>query len=151
MNRVVLDTNIVVSAFLWGGTPRLLITGAIESGIILLSSDDILAELERTLNKSKFDDQFRLIKKTRSQITSEYSQLTTIVVPTPLPAGIVRDAKDDMILAAAVGGNADAVVSGDKDLTSLKTYEKISILTPVQFLAILNPPDEASADDPQAE
>lgn len=146
MKRIVLDTNIVVSAFLWGGTPRQVISAAIENGILLLSSDEIINEVEQTLNKLKFDDQLRLIGKTREQIVSEYAHLVTLVPPAPVPEGTVRDSKDDIVLATAVGGKADTLVSGDKDLTDLKEYQGIVILTPAQCLSILFPPTEA--DEP---
>jgi predicted nucleic acid-binding protein len=46
----------------------------------------------------------------------------------------------------AIGGKADFIVSGDKDLTTLKIYRNIPILTPADFLLILNPPAERPAD-----
>lgn len=147
MKRIVLDTNIVVSAFLWGGTPRRVISAAIENGILLLSSDEVINEVERTLDKVKFDDQLRLIGKSSAEIVSEYSRLVTLVPPAPLSGGVVRDSKDEIILAAAVGGKADTLVSGDKDLTDLNEYQGIRIVTPAQFFSILFPPTE-TVDEP---
>jgi uncharacterized protein len=132
VKRFVLDTNIVVSAILWGGTPRLVLAKIIEMGILILNSDDLLRELERTLSKPKFDDHLRLIAKTGAQITSDYSHLTTLVVPSTIPTGVIRDTKDEIILAVGVGGKADAIISGDKDLIDLKQYKGVQILTPRQ-------------------
>jgi len=81
VNRIVLDTKIVVSAFLWGGTSRQVITEAIQRGDLLLVTDDMLRELENTLNKPKFDLQLRLINKTRAEIIGEYRQVTVRVAP----------------------------------------------------------------------
>lgn len=147
MKRIVLDTNIVVSAFLWGGTPRRVLTAAIENGILLLSSDEIINEVEETLNKLKFDDQLRLIGKTREEIVAEYARLVTLVPPAPVPEGTVRDSKDDIVLATAVGGKADTLVSGDKDLTTLKEYQGIAIVTPAQFLSLISPPPTEAVDN----
>jgi len=150
VNRIVLDTNIVVSAFLWGGMSRLVITRAIEMGTSLLVSEGTLQELERTLNKPKFEGQFGIIGKTPAQIVHEYAELTTKTVPAPIPAGLVRDVKDDIILAVAVGGKATHLISGDKDLIILGEYEGIRILTPAQYLQILEtpPPSESSSQLP---
>ena len=150
MIRIVLDTNIVVSAFLWGGKPQQLIAQAIEKGVILVTTRDIFQEIEKTISKPKFDGQFRLIGKTRLEIAREYAALTTQVPPTAVLAGTVRDVKDEMILAAAIGGRADYIVSGDKDLTDLAAYEGIRILTPTQFLAVLNAL-QAAEDQSQSE
>jgi hypothetical protein len=97
--------------------------------------------------KSKFDDQLRLVGKSSADIVLEYSRLVTLVAPSPIPAGVVRDAKDEIILAVAVGGKTDAIVTGDKDLTDLKEYNGISILTPTQFLTMLFSPSDESTDE----
>ncbi len=69
--------------------------------------------------------------------------LTTRVIPSPIPSGLIRDAKDDIILATAVGGKATHIVSGDKDLIVLANYEGIYILMPAQFLVILEVPSSS--------
>ena len=147
MKRVLLDTNIVVSAFLWGGTPRQVIASAVEAGIVLLSSDDTVHELERTLNKAKLSDQLSRIGKLPAEIVQQYSQLTTPVTLSEIPESIIRDSEDRIILATAVGGGADAIITGDNDLLTLKQYNGISILTPSQFLAALS----SAADEPAGE
>jgi predicted nucleic acid-binding protein len=72
-------------------------------------------------------------------------------VPADVPEDAVRDPKDRMILACAVGGKADIIVSGDKDLVVLKAYQGISIVTPSDFLGIVNPPTESLLDEPTTE
>lgn len=61
------------------------------------------------------------------RIASEFLRTTR-----PL-AGIVRDPRDDMVVACAVDGQADTVVSRDKDLLSLGTFQGIAIITPEAF------------------
>lgn len=145
IRRVVVDTNVVISAFLWGGFPRTLLTNSVETGVILLTSEEILRELEFTLHKDKLQKQLVLSGKTIPQIYAEFVRITKLIDPSPVPENIVRDKKDRMVLAAAVGGKAEYLVSGDKDLTSLKRYQGITIVNPMEFLAILNPPDESEA------
>ena len=57
--------------------------------------------------------------------------------PVALAKRVCRDADDDWILATAIAGKADVIVTGDKDLLVLRTYEGISIVTPRGFLALM--------------
>lgn len=63
-----------------------------------------------------------------------YRQQAQWVEPVPLAKPVCRDPDDDWVLAAAVAGRAEMVVSGDKDLLSLKKYQGVPILTPRQFI-----------------
>ena len=60
-----------------------------------------------------------------------------IVKPATLGKRVCRDAEDDWVLATAVAGHADAIVTGDNNLLVLKTYAQIPIVTPRGFLALL--------------
>jgi predicted nucleic acid-binding protein len=62
---------------------------------------------------------------------------TSVVTDLPLVTGVVRDPNDDMVVACALAANADFIVTRDKDLLSLGTYEGIRIVTPRQFLDLL--------------
>jgi predicted nucleic acid-binding protein len=56
-------------------------------------------------------------------------------------AGAVRDSDDDAVLGTAIAGEADYLVTGDEDLLSLSTFRDVAIVTPRQFLAILDEQD----------
>ena len=60
-----------------------------------------------------------------------------VVSPSRLPKPICRDPDDDWVLATAVAGEADVIVSGDKDLLILKRFQGIPIVTPRGFLELL--------------
>lgn len=77
--------------------------------------------------------------------------MAEIASPADVPEDAVRDPEDRMILACAVGGKADLIVSGDKDLVVLKAYQGISIVTPSAFLNLMRPPTDTSADEPATE
>ena len=62
---------------------------------------------------------------------------TSVVVDLPPLAGVVRDPNDDMVIACAIAAGADYVVTRDKDLLSLATYEGIRMVTPRQFLDLI--------------
>jgi uncharacterized protein len=59
-----------------------------------------------------------------------------IVAAPPLPLQISRDRDDDRVLAAALAGKTDMIVSGDHDLLSLGSYERIRILTPAEAVRV---------------
>jgi putative PIN family toxin of toxin-antitoxin system len=142
MKRVVVDTNVFISAIFWKGTPGDVIEIFIRREAILVLSVDILAELTRKLKNEKFTVDLDRAEKTVEQIVEEYQDISEMVVSAVVPENAVRDHKDRIILASAIGGKADFIVSGDKDLTSLKVYQNIPILTPAQFLTLINAPSE---------
>ncbi len=142
--RVVMDTNLIISAFLWGGIPKNLFNSVIEHSIPLLMSVEMMAELERTLRKPKLAPRFTDQSTSIEKVVDEFMPLVTIVQSSPIPDGVVRDPKDHMIIAAAVGGKATHLISGDKDLTSLGRYEITDIVTATQFLALLHKPPSPS-------
>jgi putative PIN family toxin of toxin-antitoxin system len=138
--QVVVDTNLIVSAFLWGGLPEKLISELLARRIPMLTTQAMIDELGATLRKPKFASRFQAKGVTPDELMDGYRQMTQLVTPAEIPDGSVRDPKDRIILAAAVGGSASHLVqvhiSGDKDLTSLQQYNEVIILTVAQFLAI---------------
>jgi putative PIN family toxin of toxin-antitoxin system len=136
--RVVVDTNIIISATFWGNQPRELLKKAILGELQLLTSPDILAELFRVLNYSKFVAQLQKVSKTPQEIVSNYQQLCEFVEPSnrSVPA-IIRDTKDQIILDCAIFGKADYIVTGDSDLLVLDPYQTIRIINLSDFLQFL--------------
>lgn len=149
--QVVVDTNLIVSAFLWGGPPGKLISALLARGIPMLTTQAMIDELDATLRKPKFDSRFQAKGVTNDELMDEYLHMTQLVTPAEIPDGSVRDPKDRIILAAAVGGSASHLISGDKDLTTLQQYDEVIILTVAQFLAILNPSTETPTDESATE
>ncbi len=141
MQRVVVDTNTTVSAFLWGGTPRQFFEAAIENGVILLSSNALIQELEATLNKPKLEKYVALSGKTSSELVAEFVKLVALVEPKSLTLERLRDQDDLKVLEAAVGGRATHIVSGDSDLLSLDTFAGIPILKASAFIDVLKSTD----------
>jgi len=125
--RVVLDTNVLLAAVLFRGLPRSLLESALRGEIDLVTSPTLLMELEELLHR-KFHFPSELAHATRTEMES----LADVVTPTEVPR-VARDPDDDEVLAAAVVGAAEAIVTGDRDLLSLGTYEGMRILTPAEF------------------
>lgn len=125
--RVLLDTNVLIAAFITHGTCSELLDHCIRRHEIVISAF-ILNELERHLrNKFKFPEHD--IHETLSVL----NMASKTIVPVPLKTPVCRDPDDDMVLATALSGNVDCIITGDKDLTELKTFENIPILKPAEF------------------
>ena len=130
--RVLLDTNVLASAFTSFGLCHL----AYERAIIradLITAPRLLDELRRTLTK-KMKIEASLADEIRVELETDLE----MVEPEALPKSICRDKDDDWVLAAALTGRADMIVSGDKDLLALKIFQGIKILTPRQFVELIN-------------
>ena len=129
------DTNIFISAFIFGGLPRKLLEIARAGLIKLTTSPVLLDELERKLRR-KFNWDEPILAETRNDL----EQLCDITSTTQSITHIQADPDDDRVLEAAIAGRADYIVSGDKHLLKLGEYEGIRILTVRQFIDLLHPP-----------
>ncbi len=138
MIRVVLDTNIIVSALFWKGPPRAIFDAAIDKRYFVLTTEALTSELKRVLAYPKFAQQIANQALNTERLVADYLAIAVAVLPGEIPADVVRDPEDRAVLACAVGGQADYVVSGDKDLLTLSIYENIPILKAEQFLVRLS-------------
>jgi putative PIN family toxin of toxin-antitoxin system len=130
--RIVLDTNVVMSALLWRGNPYRLLQAIREHpNAQAFSSPVLLAELTDVLSRRAATAQFARIGRTAHAVLADYLEAVELVDPEPLPP-VSRDPDDDHVLAAALAASADLIVSGDADLLVLKTFRDIPILTPAQ-------------------
>lgn len=127
--RLVIDTNVIISALLWHGAPHQLLNKVRLGTANLISSPALIAELADALGREKFARVLRHSRLSLAQTLAEMRQLSEFVVALPLPAPVCRDPDDDHVLACATAGNADLIVSGDKDLLSLEHFEGIPIVT----------------------
>ena len=133
--RLVLDTNTVLSALLWRGTPyRLLETIRNQHpSLQLYSSPVLLEELTDVIARPAFSKQLNSIGKTVRQVLADYIEIVDLVEPIEIPQ-VVRDPDDDHVIACALAARADLIVSGDKDLLDLNAFRNISIFTPAEAL-----------------
>lgn len=129
--RVLLDTNILVSAVLFGGLPRELVRRALRGEFVVVTSAPLMLEFEEILC-----ERFGLPAAVARAARAEYELLATVVRAGDIPR-TVRDPDDDEVLAAAVAGNCAFVVTGDRDLLAVGSYEGRPILTPRQFEDVL--------------
>lgn len=125
--RSVLDTNVLIAAFISRGTCHELFEHCVREHT-LTGSSYILDEFRDKLVE-KFDFAPRESRQARELLASR----TTVVEPDPLGQTVCRDPDDDNILAAALAGECACIVSGDKDLLSLGTSRGIDIIAPRDF------------------
>lgn len=132
--RIVLDTNVVMSALLWRGTPyRLLQAIRQHTSLQLYSSPVLLEELTDVLTRPAATKQLAVIGKTAREVIADYLEAIELVEPIETPR-VVRDPDDDHVIAAALAAPADLIVSGDADLLDLNAFERIPIVTPAEAL-----------------
>ena len=129
--RIVIDTNILVSAFLsQTSLPAQALAHAI-SHDQPLASKDTLRELIRVLKAPKFDPYVSLAH--RDALILRFAPLVEMVKVVE-PVRVCRDPDDDRILEVALNGMADLIVSGDQDLLSLDPFRGIRVMTPRAYL-----------------
>jgi putative PIN family toxin of toxin-antitoxin system len=128
--RVVLDTNVLVSALILRGKLNKLVDFWREGRIIPLLSRETFDEFRRVLEYPKF---VLSKKEINTIIEEEILPFFEVFDITHEVTGICRDPDDDKFLACAVSATADFIVSGDKDLLVMKTYLSVKVVSPSQF------------------
>jgi putative PIN family toxin of toxin-antitoxin system len=121
--RVLLDTNVLISGILFRGAPRTLLERAIRGELDLVTSPTLLDELEGVLVR-----RFEFPPELGRAVRTELDSLAEVVVP-----AVSRDPDDDHVLAAAIIGGVDAIVTGDRDLLVLRTHRGIPIVAPADL------------------
>ncbi|MFN9739928.1 MAG: putative toxin-antitoxin system toxin component, PIN family [Pseudomonadota bacterium] len=128
--RIVLDTNVVLSALLWRGTPHhLLATIGQRSSIQLYSSTALLEELADVLTRPSATKRLALIGRSAREVLADYVEAIELVEPASVPRVVLGDVDDDQGSAASVAARADLIVSGDrKHLLPLGSHQGIDIV-----------------------
>jgi len=131
--KLVLDTNVYISAFYWGGNAQKIIDRIIAGIDLLFISENILKEISEVMARPKFKTDQETIDKFIETIEKNCIKIFT--------EGKIKDVcrdKDDDKLECGIICNADYIITGDDDLLVLKNYEEIKIITPMEYLEIMN-------------
>ena len=138
--RIVLDTNVVLSALLWRGTPyRLFEAIRQREHVEIFTSVALLEELAEILIRPVPAKRLGMIGRTAHDLLADYVDVADLVTPLAVPPVITADPDDDHIVAAAVAARADLIVSGDRHLRDLGTHDRIRIVSPAEALALIAP------------
>lgn len=130
--RVVIDTNIFLSALLGSESCSQLYEELKNNSFLPGTSKELMEEIEEVIKRKKFDltakeiDNMMMLLGKKSKIVTLQHKIQ-----------VCRDVEDNIFLDCAVAGHADYIVTGDKDLLALLSFRGIHIVTPSQFLAVL--------------
>jgi len=125
--RVVFDTNVLVSALHFGGRPRRLLDDVLRGDHLLIVGPAILGELEAVLVET-----CGWASDRAAAVRAEFEAIAEVVTPVEVPC-VCRDRDDDQILAIAITGAADALVTGDSDLLALGAHGSVNISSVADF------------------
>lgn len=131
--KVVLDTNILVSAIAFGGKPQQILSLVLEENLLAVTSPILLAELREVLGK-KFplkEKDFRLTIKSIEEIFR--------AIQPKKPVEVLLDDDDNRVLEAAVEGDCKYIITGDQDLLDLGSFRGIKIVSADEFLESTRP------------
>lgn len=127
--KVVFDTNVFIAAFVTGGICAKILLRARRGQFQLIGCPHIFKEFEQVLIKK-----FSVARNEALDASRLISEATHVVVrPAETVTGICRDPDDDAVLACALAGEADYLITGDADLLTLKHFEGIRILSLRRF------------------
>ncbi|MBO3832247.1 MAG: putative toxin-antitoxin system toxin component, PIN family [Candidatus Brockarchaeota archaeon] len=133
--KVVLDTNILVSAWLWEGNESKIVE-LVENGLVTgYTSPHLIQEFEKVMNYPKF----RLSEEEILSAIGYYKIMLRTIEPKTTVKIIRDDPADNRVLDCALSAKADAIITGDKHLLALGKFKNIKILTSTQFLKLIKP------------
>ena len=130
MKRIVLDTNVTISAFFWEGNPRKIYDLVRQGKLIMLLSDDMEKEFIRVLGYEKFGLSPQEIMPFLRNLRTHARHVET----KNKIAVVIADPTDNIFLACALDGSADFIISGNRHLLDIKVYKGIEIVRAAEFL-----------------
>jgi uncharacterized protein len=131
MIRVILDTNVLISALLFSREPGRIVEGWKSGAFVPTFSRDTFDEFRRVLSCPKFS---LTVQEITTLIEDEVLPFCEVVEIGEEILGVCRDPADDPFLSCAVAADADFIISGDKDLLALGSFRNIPIVTAAAFL-----------------
>ena len=131
---VVIDTNVVLSAILFGGKPKQVVEKVLSGSIQLAISESLVNELQGVLQRPKFELSAQLVQT----IVSEYTSIASWIEPSEHFNVVADDPSDNHFIDCAVAAKADYLITGDRHLLNLGTFRTIKIVSVDNFIDILS-------------
>lgn len=127
--RAVADTNVYISALNFGGAPEDVLGLGREGAVQLFISPSILREVEGVLLRK-----FHWSARNAREAIAAIQEFAQVVRPKATVRVITEDESDNRILECALEARADVVITGDRHIQQLRTFQGISIVSPREFL-----------------
>jgi putative PIN family toxin of toxin-antitoxin system len=122
--RVVLDTNVLISAIGWNGPERRIYRACLDGEVELCTSESLLQELSRVMTYPKLG----FSPEDRQAMLETILRIALVASEPPVVSAVGADPDDDAVLACAVATGADIIVTGDSHLLALGRYRGIPIV-----------------------
>jgi putative PIN family toxin of toxin-antitoxin system len=136
--RAVVDSNILIRAVIKpGGTVGPVLRRLVRGDYVLVYSRPLLAELLEKLELPRIKEKYSITDDDIADLIALFVLRGDLVIP-EIQVTSCRDPEDNMVIEAALAGEAPWVVTGDEDLLTLGTYETVSFVTPRAFLQRLD-------------
>jgi len=132
--RIVIDTNVLISATFWTGKPRQLFNRVLKREFVFLTSEILLNELKEILIRT--DKPFKLSEEEADYVVHRIRS-AAVIVQTQSVVTICRDQDDNRVLECAIDGQADWILSGDAHLLELESFQGVRIGTVTDFFRSL--------------
>jgi len=129
--RAVIDTNVLISAIFWTGSPKRLLNRVRRGEVTLVTSRVLLDELKEILVRP--DKPFKLTEEEADRVVKAMQNVAE-VVETQSQVRVCRDEKDNKVLECAVDGRAEWIITGDAHLLELQSFKNVRIVTVAEFL-----------------
>ena len=127
--NVVIDTNVIVSAFIAGGPPQKILKAWMKNRFAVVISRDLQEEINEVFKRKKFAGKFAHKKGILGKLFNK----ARVIEPGPLEGLLLRDQGDIFLLELAVASSAWALVTGDRELLEMGKIKKTKILNPEDF------------------
>jgi len=134
--KVVLDTNVWVSAILWGGLPAKIVSLAEEKSVEIVLSEEILREINRILGYNRLREVYEQAGVSKDALMSIIVTIGRLVDVVTRLNVVPEDDSDNRILECALDGDAEYVVTGDRHLLRLRNFKKVKILSVREFIRL---------------
>lgn len=130
--RAVIDTNVLISAIFWTGSPKRLLNRVRRREVTFVTSRVLLDELKEILIRA--DKPFKLTNEEADRVVKAVQNVAQ-VVETESQVTVCRDEKDNKVLECAVDGGAEWIITGDAHLLELQSFEEVRIVSVAEFLS----------------
>jgi len=131
--KIVIDANVIISSFFWGGNPRFVLERVIAGIDELFISKEILNEIETVVGRPKFHAD----KEKITYFINSIEEIGNKIVPRIQVKNGSRDKTDNKYLECGITADVDFIISGDIHLLELIEYEKIKIVTAKDYLSLV--------------